>query len=105
MNRLEPKIYVICLSAYKQGILHGAWVDANQEVEALYADVQTILAESPIYDAELFIIHDYQGFGSVYIDENTSLEVVSALASIIIYLYENGITTYKHWNRSILNMR
>lgn len=70
-----------------------------QEVDALYGDVQTMLANSPLYDAELFIIHDYEGFGSVFIDKYTSLEEVSSLASVIVFIYEQDITTYKHWRK------
>lgn len=92
MNKMEPKIYVICLSAHKQGVLHGAWIDANQSVDALYAAVQSMLASSPVYDAELFAIHDNQGFGSVKIKKYTSLEEISALASVISYLREKGMT-------------
>lgn len=36
MNIVEPKIFVICLSVYKQGIVHGAWINAHQEVDELY---------------------------------------------------------------------
>ena len=103
MNKLEPKIFVICLSAYKQGILHGAWIKANQETDLLYSDVQSMLASSPMNDAELFAIHDYQGFGALSIDKNTSLEVISALASVINFIYEQGITSYKHWNRRVMH--
>ena len=28
----EPRIYVACLAAYNNGILHGAWIDAAQVV-------------------------------------------------------------------------
>lgn len=96
MNLLEPKIFVICLSAYKNGKLHGAWINANQCIDALYNAVQAMLANSPMYDAELFLIHDHQGFGNVKIKKHTSLEEISALASVITYLYQNGFTTYKN---------
>ena len=32
-----PKIYVACLAAYNNGFLHGQWIDANQETEAIHA--------------------------------------------------------------------
>ena len=99
MNKLEPKIFVICLSAYKNGYLHGAWINANQDVDDLYADVQEMLANSPMNDAELFVIQDYKGFGSLDIDRHTSLEVISALGSVINFVYERGITSYRHWGR------
>jgi len=38
------RIYVACLSSYNNGKLHGAWIDAYQEPEAITADVQKMLA-------------------------------------------------------------
>jgi hypothetical protein len=32
---LAPRIYVACLSAYNNGHLHGWWIDADQEPDAL----------------------------------------------------------------------
>lgn len=98
MNQLEPKIFVICKSAFKQKKLHGGWVNANQDVDALYADVQVILANSPIYDAELFAIHDYQGFGSIKLERYTSLEEISAIASVIAHVRERGNNFYESRN-------
>lgn len=102
MSLLNPKIFVICLSAYKNGKLHGAWIDANQTIDALYSSVQSMLANSPIYDAELFAIHDYQGFGNVKINCHTSLEEISALASVIAFLRVNRIMSYQQ-SKKILN--
>jgi antirestriction protein len=88
VNKAEIKIFVVCMSAYKNGYLHGAWINANQDVDMLYAEVQNMLAQSPMLDAELFEIRDYRGFGSVCIDRNTSLEIISALVSVIHFVYE-----------------
>ena len=43
----QPRIYVACLASYNAGVLHGAWIDADQPVEAIYEDVQAMLAASP----------------------------------------------------------
>lgn len=29
----DIRIYVACLAAYNNGILHGAWIDADQDVD------------------------------------------------------------------------
>lgn len=79
----RPRIYVACLAAYNNGILHGAWVDADQEAWAIYDDVRDMLAASPIVGAEEWAIHDYEGFGGVRIEEYSSLETVSQLAAFI----------------------
>ncbi|PMY01734.1 antirestriction protein ArdA, partial [Pseudomonas sp. MPR-R2A5] len=49
INRTEqPRIYVACLAAYNNGILHGAWVEAAQEPWAIYDEVRDMLAASPV---------------------------------------------------------
>jgi antirestriction protein len=79
----KPAIYVACLAAYNNGILHGAWIDAAQEAWALYNDVKAMLAASPITGAEEWAIHDYEGFGDVRIEEYTGLDTVAELAAFI----------------------
>ena len=82
-ERLEedgPRIYVASLSDYNNGILHGAWIDAAQEVDELQAQVDEMLARSPTGHAEEFAIHDYEGFGHYSVDEYDSLEWVSRIA-------------------------
>jgi antirestriction protein len=77
------RIYVACLAAYNNGKLHGVWIDANQEAEALYAKVQAMLANSPAAGAEEWAIHDYEGFCGVQLSEWEGFEQVSALAAFI----------------------
>ena len=98
---LKPRIYVACLAAYNNGFLHGEWIDADHDVDSLFAEVKRILAISPIPDAEEFAIHDYEGFGDVCINEYTSLETVSALASFIIEHDELGAAVLAHANGDI----
>jgi len=52
MNHLEPKIYVACLAAYNNGFMHGEWIDARKDADALYCDVKKILTTSPIPNAD-----------------------------------------------------
>ncbi len=52
-----PQIYVVCLAAYNNGILHGEWIDATQDVSTIYDEIHEMLAKSPIEDAEEFAIH------------------------------------------------
>ena len=58
-----PRIYVACLAAYNNGILHGCWVDADQSFEDIWQEIRDMLASSPIPGAEEHAIHDYDGFG------------------------------------------
>ncbi|MDO7837100.1 antirestriction protein ArdA [Sphingobium sp. HBC34] len=39
----QPRIYVACLAAYNNGILHGTWIDAAQEPWALWDEVRASL--------------------------------------------------------------
>ena len=40
-----PKIYVACLAAYNNGILHGQWINVDQDVDALQNEIQDMLAK------------------------------------------------------------
>lgn len=83
----QSRIYVACLAAYNNGILHGAWIEAT-EAWAIYDAVRVMLAASPIAGAEEWAIHDYEGFGGIRIEEYTSFDRLSALAS---FLAEHGV--------------
>lgn len=85
-----PQIYVACLAAYNNGILHGEWIDATQDVNTIYDEIHKMLANSPIEDAEEFAIHDFEGFGGAQIDEYDSINDVAELASFIMKQGELG---------------
>lgn len=76
-----PRIYVACLAAYNNGILHGAWIDADQPADELHEAVQRMLTASPIPGAEEWAIHDYEGFGELRLSEWESFERVSDIAA------------------------
>lgn len=44
------QIYVACLSAYNNGYLHGAWIDATQDENDILTEIQTMLAASPVVE-------------------------------------------------------
>ena len=60
---ITPRIYVACLAAYNNGELHGAWIDADQDADAIREEIAVILTTSPEPNAEEWAIHDYEGFG------------------------------------------
>lgn len=78
-----PRIYVACLAAYNNGVLHGTWTDATQDSQLIVKEVKHMLAASPMDGAEEWVIHDYEGFGSLRLSEWVSFEKVSALAQFI----------------------
>ena len=79
----QPRIYVACLAAYNSGILHGAWIDANQGAWAIYDGISRMLRTSPIPEAEEWAIHDYEGFEGVRITEYAGIEGVAETAAFI----------------------
>lgn len=40
------RIYVACLASYNNGVLHGAWINANQDADQIQEDVNAILRAS-----------------------------------------------------------
>ena len=77
----EPRIYVACVSAYAAGKLHGAWIDAAQDADDIHADIDAMLKESPMPDAEEWDIHDYENFGFAL--DTADLEKISEIAQAI----------------------
>lgn len=75
-----PAIYVASLADYNNGKLHGIWIDAAREPEAIYADINAMLARSSEENAEEFAIHDYDQFGTCRLEEFDSIELVSRIA-------------------------
>lgn len=82
-NQSEIRIYVACLASYNNGILHGAWINADQDAESINNAICGMLKASPIEDAEEFAIHDHEGFEGVSISEYQGVDSVAELAAFI----------------------
>ncbi len=78
-----PCIYVACLASYNNGKLHGVWINATQEPDAILKAVQTMLKSSPEPGAEEWAIHDYEGFYGLTISEWEGFAEVHAYATFI----------------------
>lgn len=83
---LAPRIYVACLAAYNSGVLHGAWIEVEDEAQ-VWAAIAAMLKASPEPMAEEFAIHDYEGFGGVEIAEYAGIARVVEVAA---FLRERG---------------
>lgn len=79
----EIRIYVACLAAYNNGILHGCWIDAEQEPEEIRSGINAMLKASPIAGAEEYAIHDFEGFEGASLSEYQGIESVAELAAFI----------------------
>jgi antirestriction protein len=93
INEDEPRIYVASLSDYNAGRLHGAWINANQDTEDIEEDIKKMLTRSKEPIAEEWAIHDYEGFGPLYLSEYESIDHISRLSLGIV---EHGIA-FAHW--------
>ena len=82
-TQITAKVYVACLAAYNNGILHGSWIDANQEAGGINDAIKNMLASSPIANAEEWAIHDYEGFCGLRLSEYESIEKVAEMAVMI----------------------
>jgi antirestriction protein len=78
-----PRIYVACLSAYNAGFLHGAWIDCDTDTDEILEQIKTMLAASPMPDAEEWAIHDFENFHGISIDENEDLNRLVELAEAL----------------------
>lgn len=79
----DIRIYVACLAAYNNGKLHGAWIDATQDLDDIQDQINQMLDESPEEDAEEYAIHDYEGFGGYGLSEYEGIPSVHEIACFI----------------------
>lgn len=92
---LTPRIYVACLAAYNNGKLHGAWIDANQDADAIETAVKEMLAKSPEQGAEEWRIDDEEGFCGLSLD-NMGFAEISNAAELIERRGCLGVEVMKH---------
>lgn len=79
----EIRIYVACLAAYNNGILHGRWIDATLGEDHMRDQIKVMLARSPMQFAEEYAIHDYEGFEGASVSEYAGIAEVAELAAFI----------------------
>lgn len=63
----DYKIYVACLAAYNEGILHGAWINLNEcnDSDDIHNLINDMLSKSPIPNAEEWAVHDTDGISGL----------------------------------------
>ena len=87
-EKIEPRIYAACLAAYNNGRLHGAWIDVEDDADAVRDAIDVMLMASPVRGAEEYAIHDHEGFGGVEIAEYAGIDKVVAIA---VFLRARGV--------------
>ncbi|WDI44794.1 antirestriction protein ArdA [Bremerella sp. P1] len=43
---MTPRVYIACLASYNNGVLHGRWIDADQEPDEIQEEINEMLRES-----------------------------------------------------------
>jgi antirestriction protein len=75
----QPRIWAGSLVDYNNGILHGAWIDAARNPEAIQVDIDIMLAASPWSSqtgepAEEWGVFDTDNFSACQIGQHESLD-------------------------------
>ena len=96
-EKLEPRIYVACLAAYNNGWLHGAWIDVEDDADAVRDAINAMLKASPVSAAEEYAIHDHEGFGGVEIAEYAGVDKVVRIASFLRQRGSLGALVLEHF--------
>jgi len=77
----RPCIYVVSLSDYNNSVDHGVWINADQEDDKIFAEINAMLKSSPSApNAKEYIIQDYDCFGPLEIDKHEDIKKVAAIA-------------------------
>lgn len=80
-----PRIWVGSWLDYNNGRLHGEWIDAARDTDAVWADIAAMLAASPTARAhgevaEDWGIFDHENFGPLRVGEQETVAYVTAVA-------------------------
>lgn len=96
INPSNPRIFVICLEAYNNDLIHGVWIDATQELYKIQKEIKKMLLDSPMPNAEEYGIHVTEGFGSLKIIGEESVKSIQKIAAFISSIGELGIELIHH---------
>jgi antirestriction protein len=75
------RIYAACLASYNAGILHGRWIDASADVDAMQGEIDAMLKASREPSAEEYAVHDYDGVPSD-LGEYPGLDRIAAFVAL-----------------------
>lgn len=100
-NNFEYELYIADLAAYNAGHLHGVWVNAENDVEDIQAQIQAMLAKSPVEDAEEWAIHDYDGFDGIQLSEYEDLNLIGDYICFLNEYPDIGAMLLSHFNNDL----
>lgn len=79
----EIRICVADLAAYNNGELHGVWINATDDLDDIWEQINEMLANSPEPFAEEWAIHDHEGFNGYALGEYEGIETAHKIACFI----------------------
>jgi len=79
----EIRIYVADLAAYNNGKLHGVWINACDDLDDMWNQINKMLASSPEPLGEEWAIHDHEGFSGYALGEYEGIEAAHEIACFI----------------------
>ena len=91
----EYRIYVADLAAYNSGKLHGVWIDALDD--DIQDQINEMLEQSPIRDAEEWEIRSFDGFEGVRLSQYESIESIREIAAFLNEYDEFGAALLNHF--------
>ena len=97
----EKRIYVACLAAYNRGILHGEWIEVTDDIDLIWEGIRKMLKSSPVQNSEEWALHDYEGFGTVRLNEYESIEHIYELSCFLQQHGEIGALALEYHNEDI----
>jgi antirestriction protein len=97
----HPRIYVADLASMERDIEHGLWIDADQTASEIDADIEAMLASSPVPGAKLWAVRSAEDFDGIDLSTVTDSAVISGLARGLV---EHG-RAFAAWARFVGNDR
>lgn len=102
----DIRIYVADLAAYNSGFLHGVWIDATEDLDSIWVQINAMLKATPLdEEAEEYAIHDYEGFGSYSVGEYSGIEELHNVACFIEEFPEIGSEVLSHFGDDLEDAR
>jgi len=82
--QLQPSIWIASLLDHEYTIPHGAWISANQPLRGIRADLNEMLAASPVSrqtgaPADRWAIHAHRDFAGYPLNIHEGLERISSI--------------------------
>ncbi len=79
----DIRIYVADLAAYNNGKLHGVWINATDDLDDIWTQINKMWASSPEGFAEEYALHDFEGFNGYVLGEYEGIEAAHEIACFI----------------------